>query len=80
MTEHSNDKGNWIVAVLTNGWIKVAYTEQAENVARQKAEALAIDPMAAKCDLEAFDLNLVEAVYVYERKASVVAQKVAKWL
>lgn len=79
MTEHKNDERNWIVAVLTNGWMKVAFAEQAENIAKQKAEALALDPTGTKCDLEEHDLSLVEAVFVYERKGTVTAKKVAAW-
>jgi hypothetical protein len=79
MTEHKNDERNWLVAVLTNGWMKVAFAEQAENIARQKAEALALDPAGTKCDLEEHDLSMVEAVFVYERKGAVRAEKVARW-
>lgn len=79
MTEHKNDERNWIVAVLTNGWMKVAFAEQAENIAKQKAEALALDPTGTKCDLEEYDLSLVEAVFIYQRKGTVTAKKVAAW-
>lgn len=79
MTEHKNDERNWIVAVLTNGWMKVAFAEQAENIAKQKAEALALDPIGTKCDLEEHDLSLVEAVFIYQRKGTVTAKKVAAW-
>jgi hypothetical protein len=79
MTEHKNDERNWIVAVLTNGWMKVAFAEQAENIAKQKAEALALDPTGTKCDLEEHDLSLVEAVFIYQRKGTVTAKKVAAW-
>lgn len=80
MTEHKNDERNWIVAVLANGWMKVAFAEQAENIARQKAEALALNPTGTKCDLEEHDLALVEAVFVYERKGTVQSEQIAKWI
>lgn len=79
MTTDKNDERNWIVAVLTNGWMKVAFAEQAENIARQKAEALTLSPESAKCDLEGHDIDMIEAVFLYERRATVRRETVAKW-
>lgn len=79
MTTDRNDEGNWLVVAKINGWFKVALTEQAENIARDKAEALALGK-DIKTDLEGEDMRLLEAVFVYERKGTVKAEMVAKWL
>lgn len=78
MTEHKNDEHNWLVVALCNGWMKVAFAEQAENIAKKKAEELALGS-AEKSDLSESDLERVEAVFVYERKGSVRSEKIAKW-
>lgn len=79
MTTDKNDEGNWLVVAKINGWFKVALTEQAENIARDKAEALALGK-EIKTDLDGEDISLLEAVFVYERKGTVKAELVARWL
>lgn len=81
MTADRNDENNWIVAVLANGWVKVAKTFQAENVARAFAERLALAQVPwSETDLDSEPTGGMEAVFVYERKGTVKTEQVAKWL
>lgn len=81
MTAGTNDENNWLVAVLANGWVKVAKPFQAENIARAFAEKLALGQVDWKdTDLDVEPVGSVEAVFVYKREAAVQAVKVAKWL
>lgn len=80
MTEHKNDENNWIVAVLANGWVKVAKPFKAENMARDFAEKLAVGQIEWKdTDLDTEPVGGMDAVFVYERKGTVRAEKIAKW-
>lgn len=81
MTADRNDENNWIVAILANGWIKVAKTFQAENMARAFAEKLALGQVEWKdTDLDSEPTGGMEATFVYERKGTVKTELVAKWL
>lgn len=81
MTTDKNDEGNWLVAIRANGWFITVKTVQAENVARSLAERIALGQVDWRADT---DLDsppeLMDAVFVYERKGTVKAEQVAKWL
>lgn len=69
MTANKNDDRNWVVAKMTYGegaTLIVLFTEQAENVARDKAEKAALDYPN-------------DPIFLYKREATVITEAVAKW-
>ena len=69
----------WLVVAQVNGWMKVAYAEEVEFIARQKAEFLILDPRKTKSDLSDSDLDYIDHVFVYERKAAARVKQSVVW-
>lgn len=70
MTNDKNDGNNWVVAMMGQGegaCLQILHTEQAENIARQKAEEAALHYVGV-------------SVFLYQRVATVRTEPVARWL
>lgn len=80
MTADKNDENNWVVAVFANGWVRVAKTFQAENMARDFAAKLALGQVSwGATDLDTEPTGGMDAVFIYERKGTVRTETVAVW-
>lgn len=70
MTRDTNDENNWLVATMEygeGGGLRILHTNQAENIARFKAEEAALHYPS-------------QPVYVFQRVATCIIEPSPKWL